>query len=289
MASLLVASEDLNRGTSPEMFHYFQCSACGLVFMDPIPADMRPYYEGGYQAIPRNLAELRDTAKVEAYRMKPLLRYKQAGRLLEIGPWMGIFAINAKDAGFDVSTVEIDESCVHFLRETVGVKAVLSADPAAALEAMTEQFDAIVLWHCLEHLRDPWLTLEQAAKRLAPGGILLISIPNIESYEFRWFKQKWSNLDAPRHLYFYPRAGLTALCQSFGLAELESRTDDDLSEAFSRGTWWTYTLRIAPVRGIRRAVYHALRAWATRSERRHNSGPSITAIYQRPLDAPPAA
>ena len=67
--------------------------------MSPIPTtdEMRPFYAGGYQKIPETLEELRSIAKKDAYRMKPILKYKSGGKLLEIGPWMGIFSCNAKD------------------------------------------------------------------------------------------------------------------------------------------------------------------------------------------------
>src|SRR5690242_8313388 len=107
-----VSSTDRNRHTTTAVFHYYQCEGCGLVFMNPIPPDLIPFYEGGYQSIPRSLSELRQVAAEERYRMDPILKHKKGGRLLEIGPWIGIFSCNAKDAGFDVTAIEIDQKCV---------------------------------------------------------------------------------------------------------------------------------------------------------------------------------
>ncbi len=42
-------------------------------------------------------------------------------QLLEIGPWIGIFSCNAKDAGFDVTAIEMDQNCVNFLNDCVGI------------------------------------------------------------------------------------------------------------------------------------------------------------------------
>ena len=79
IGKFFVSSTDTNRGTTEAHFDYYQCKECGLVFMYPIPRDMRPYYEGGYQTIPSNLSELRETAAKEKYRMKPILRHKSGG------------------------------------------------------------------------------------------------------------------------------------------------------------------------------------------------------------------
>lgn len=253
--------------------------------MDPIPHDMRPFYEAGYQQIPSTLEELQEIARTEQYRLAPVLRYKQCGKLLEIGPWMGIFSSNARDAGFDVSAIEIDQQCVNFLNDVVGVRAYQSADPATAISQL-EDFDVIALWHSLEHLPEPWRMLRNAASHLVPGGILVVATPNIESYEFRVFKERWRNLDAPRHLTFYPLEALVNLCRGAGLVTLEATTTDELSNRFSAETWQLVAASAPPIPFVRRATARVFKAWANRKERRNNSGPGLTAVFQRPLHPP---
>jgi len=250
--------------------------------MDPIPDDLRPFYQGGYQTIPNNISELRVISATETYRMDPILRHKSGGSLLDIGPWMGIFACNAVDAGFKVTAIEIDENCVAFLKQTVGVSAIHSADPAATMDQMTETFDVITLWHSLEHLRDPWAVVQSAARRLAPGGILLIAIPNIESLEFKIFKGRWKHVDAPRHLYFYPHESLSRLCRESGLVPLEMTTTDKLTNALSYDVWfsWARPIQIRYVRGVLARVGFYLTRLLTKLTQ---TGSGITAVFQRPL------
>src|ERR1700737_4438425 len=88
----LVSSSDVNRKTTDLVFKYFQCAECKLVFLDSPPEDMSAFYKGGYQTIPQDLSQLRKISKKERYRMDSILKYVQGGRLLEIGPWMGIFS-----------------------------------------------------------------------------------------------------------------------------------------------------------------------------------------------------
>jgi SAM-dependent methyltransferase len=283
-SSFLVSSTDHNRHTTSDTFTYDQCSSCRLVFMNPIPTDLRPYYQGGYQKIPGTLTELRKIAEQEKYRMKPVLKYKTGGKLLEVGPWIGIFSCNAKDAGFDVTAIEIDHDCVDFLNNTVGIRALQSSNPAEMLSRMDEKFDVIVLWHCLEHLPSPWSVVREAAERLAPGGILLVAIPNIESYEFSILKGNWRHLDTPRHLYFYPVDSLVVLCQTSGLAKLEVTTKDELSDALSKDTWRTFAVSKVPVKYVRGALELLLIFSARKKEKKKlNSGSGMTAVFQRPL------
>jgi SAM-dependent methyltransferase len=249
--------------------------------MDPIPSDLAPFYRGGYQKIPRSLLELRRIAARERYRMEPILRYKTGGKLLEIGPWMGIFACNARDAGFDVTAIEIDQNCVDFLNGTVGIRALQSSDPTACLEKLDERFDAIVLWHSLEHLRNPWLVIQQAARHLVVGGILLVAVPNIESYQYAILKSAWRHLDTPRHLFFYPLGCLKQLCSSYNLALLEETTADELSYALSKDGWQHFANSKIPIRYIRRIFGEFLHAVARGREKKAKAGAGLTAIFER--------
>jgi 2-polyprenyl-3-methyl-5-hydroxy-6-metoxy-1,4-benzoquinol methylase len=247
------------------------------MFLHPIPPDLRPFYKGGYQRIPGDLASLRAIAKTERYRMDPILRHRSQGSLLEIGPWMGIFSCNAKDAGFDVTAIEIDSDCVAFLNNVVGIDAIRSADPAAAMRALGRKFDVITLWHSLEHLPDPWRVLEAAAEHLAPQGLLLIAVPNIESYDFSVLQVGWLHLDAPRHLYFYTARWLEKVCAEIGLRTLEVSTSDRLGHILSRDAWCAHSARILPIKYVRRGLGILLYRIAMWRGPGNTSG--LTAIY----------
>ena len=283
-SGVLVSATDRNRQTTDTTFHYYQCGGCGLVFMDPIPSDLAPFYRGGYQTIPASLSGLREIAARERYRMEPILKYKKSGKMLEIGPWMGIFSCNAKDAGFDVTAIEMDQSCVDFLNHTVGINAQQSFDPAESIAKLDEQFDVIALWHTLEHLRRPWLVIEQAAKRLARSGILVVAIPNIESYQFQTLKARWRHLDAPRHLFFYPAESLESLCRSFGLTTLEMTTSDVLSDELSEDAWRHHANSIVSARYPSALLARGYRYASRRKERKPRGGAGLTAVFQRPLE-----
>ena len=272
-----VSSSDVNRRTTRDIFTYYKCSSCDLVFINPMPDDMELFYKGGYDPIPENLLQLRGVAKKQIYRMEPIWRYKSCGRLLEIGPWIGIFCCNAKDAGFDVTAIEMNSQCVEFLNQVVGVRAIQSSDPAATMATLSEKFDVISLWHSLEHLPKPWIVLERAAELLAPGGILLIAVPNIESYDFSVLKAGWLHLDAPRHLFFYTARSLEKLCSAIGLETLELKTDDTLSRILSHDAWCRRAASLVPVKYARRIVGELLNLLATRKCNGNGSG--LTAIF----------
>src|SRR5262249_26790293 len=65
---------------------------------------------------------------------------------------------------------------------------------------LPRQYNAVVALEVIEHLENPWHFARQCAAALRPGGLAVISTPNIESSrsrlefllrgEFRFFKQK---------------------------------------------------------------------------------------------------
>jgi SAM-dependent methyltransferase len=72
--------------------------------------------------------------------------------------------------------------------------------------------DAVSVWHVLEHLRDPDGVLRDCARWLAPGGVLLLAVPNMASWQARAFAGHWFHLDPPFHLFhFDPRSLSRAL------------------------------------------------------------------------------
>lgn len=90
------------------------------------------------------------------------------------------------------------------------------------LEAIREgaTFDLIVLHHVLEHLPDPLAVLQACRQRLAPGGRVVIAVPNFASWQRRFAGPYWVHLDVPRHLgHFTPRSLERAL-RSAGLRPL---------------------------------------------------------------------
>jgi SAM-dependent methyltransferase len=275
-----MVSADLNRGLSTSKFSYYRCTDCSLVFLYPIPANIEQFYEGGYQAIPETLAELRSMAASERYRLLPIME-KVGGDLLEIGPWIGIFSINAKDAGFHVEAIEMSAAASEFLRNVVGISVVNSNDPVEVLRA-PKRYDVITFWHSLEHLPKPWQVLEAASRRLKPGGILLVAIPNIAGTQAQLLGRRWLHLDAPRHLYFWPPQALAKLANGLGLQTVKLDTADPLSRLLSRNAWVEFVrglVRIPLVRGI---IARCLAPLLDAVTRRRDRGSGLTATFRAP-------
>ncbi len=197
-------TRDRNRQAGNEWFQYLRCNTCGLIKLADIPENLEQYYSSDYYDIPtpERLAEL---ARKDTFKIETLAHYSRPGRLLEIGPAWGTFALQAKQAGYQVDAIEMDANCCAFLNQTVGVRAICSNAPHEVMESLGSH-DVIAIWQVIEHIPDPWTLLGAVAKNLSPGGILILATPNADAWQFRVMGSEWPHIDAPRHLFLIPIA-----------------------------------------------------------------------------------
>jgi 2-polyprenyl-3-methyl-5-hydroxy-6-metoxy-1,4-benzoquinol methylase len=273
-----LSSPDHNRKIDTTVFSYWQCHACEMVYMDPIPNNIGDYYAGGYQEIPEDFSSFVRMADTEKYRLKPLLRHKRQGEVLEIGPWIGIFSFNAKRAGFKVDAIEMSSTACDFLRDKVQISVENTNDVAEALARTNKSYDAIVLWHSLEHLPQPWRVLQKARLRLKPDGVLIVAIPNIAGSQSAFLGERWLHLDAPRHTHFWSPEALTDLGRRSGLKLLELTTRDQLSRNLEIMAWQHRIRTVVSIPVVRRLIGVALAPILTLLLSR-KGGAGITAVF----------
>lgn len=274
---------DRNRGVSDVPFAYRRCERCATLWLEDIPEDLGAYYPDQYN--PRlTRAYLAGLADHERYRLPFVTRHVPTGRLIDIGAGGGAFALLATDAGFDVTTIDVDAAACAHLSELLGIEAIAADDAATALEGL-EPADAITMWHSLEHVPDPVRLVRTAAGRLRPGGVLVIAVPNPESLGARVLGPRWTHLDAPRHLRLIPADALVGVARDAGLEQLEL-TADDRGARLLNGMAWHYTLHRpgGPALADKAAVLggQTIAAVASPVERTGFRGSAYTAVFTRP-------
>lgn len=284
---VLLRSPDRNQAVAPGSFTYARCSACETVWLTDPPDDLGAWYPDDYfELLP--LEGLRERAQADAYRLELVAPFAGAGdgsgRLTELGPGYGSFALLAKDAGFDVTGIEQDPRAAAYLEEVVGARVVRSAEPEAVLPELPPS-RVVAAWHVLEHVRRPWDVLEAIAGNLEPGGVTVIAMPNPDAFGFRVLGSRWPHLDAPRHLFLIRAQELIRRGRALGLEPVALRHADPGGRGWNHFAWH-YALR-PPGASAARDRAAARAAWLIATalspvETRGFRGATYTAILRKP-------
>ncbi|WP_400192771.1 class I SAM-dependent methyltransferase [Hymenobacter sp. B81] len=206
-----------DHSVSHESFAIVQCAGCGLLLTNPRPdaEHIGRYYESedyvSHSDTNKGLTNrLYQLARVYTLRRKVSLVNKQAprrGRLLDYGCGTGHFLAACQQAGWQVAGVEPSPVARAQAQQRTG-QPISAADLS---ELAPESFDAITLWHVLEHVHELNATLKQLVRLLKPDGVLIIAVPNADSPDAQYYREQWAAYDVPRHLYHFTPATLGKL------------------------------------------------------------------------------
>ena len=128
------------------------------------------------------------------------------GRVLDIGCGRGLLLQQFKQLGWEVQGTELDDKSAAFPREVLGLP--IQTGELAEMNFPDEHFDAVIMWHVLEHVPTVPTLMAEVSRILKPGGILLVGVPNFGSIEARFCQAGWFHLDVPRHLNHFTKAVL---------------------------------------------------------------------------------
>jgi len=201
-------------------YSYSKCQDCGLIFAkEPFSEkELDNYYNsspvysitvdsGNSPLIPKDLGLKR--------RSRIITKSKRPGRLLDIGCGHGEFMKYMHDKlGWEVSGIEVNRSQVDSLTKQFGLDVRLGNVESAGFE--DGEFDVITLWDVIEHLLEPRNELLQIQRILKTDGMLVIRVPNANSWDAILFKKFWAGLDAPRHNFAFSLGNLLNLLTQTG-------------------------------------------------------------------------
>jgi SAM-dependent methyltransferase len=204
------------------------CPSCRTSFIWPLPpADelARNYEYARYGLVTYAsdpLAQRRRVAGLQGLLEGVEARSGRAGTLVDLGCSTGDFLEAGVRRGWTVQGIELDPETARRTAERLGVS-VLSGPAVEQLEQLGE-FDLVVMGHWLEHIPAPGVAFDTAARHLAPGGHLLLRVPNADSSLARSTGVGWTWFEPGIHLFYFVPRSLPALAHRAGLELVESRT-----------------------------------------------------------------
>lgn len=210
----------------------YRCSECGIVFLHPIMSEEeeRDFYGAKFaeymaargQAGGADPAESFAKWKPEGERRRALLApwLRQGMSVLEIGAATG-FLLDAirPHVGDDLVGIEPGEDFGGFARDELGIE--VHADRSAVAG---RQFDLLLSYYVVEHLRDPVGELSAWLELLKPGGHLAIEVPNVNDALVRYWRVEafdrfyWQKA----HFFNYSHQTMEMVLRTVGFADVQT-------------------------------------------------------------------
>ncbi|MEP6747121.1 MAG: class I SAM-dependent methyltransferase [Bacteroidota bacterium] len=206
---------------SHQKFEVWQCNNCSLRFTQNIPdlSSVATFYQsdsyishsGTKQGIINKLYHLvRKTTLKRKLRLVEKSTGVQKGNLLDIGAGTGAFASTAELAGWQVTGLEPDSAARQRAADLHGMHL---ENTEALFQLPAEEFDAITMWHVLEHVHELHEYINKIKLLLKKNGRALIAVPNYTSHDAELYKEFWAAYDVPRHLYHFSPASIKKLLE----------------------------------------------------------------------------
>lgn len=201
----------------------YKCEDCGLVYNEHYLKETDPHelYEEYYQNETANRFNFGIEAIIRTFRFfraaKVFTIYPSAKTILDVGSGRGFMLYFLKKYfGYTrAAGIQISKNAVRFSREKLGLE-IYDRD-LLELQFENGAFEVISSWHVLEHLKAPEKYLQKLASMLAPGGRLVIEVPNFNSWTRAFSGRYWLGLDPGFHLTYFSPAQLRKLLEKHGL------------------------------------------------------------------------
>ncbi len=110
-------------------------------------------------------------------------------------------------------------------------------EDAVSVIPETERFDVIFLGQVIEHVNDPPMVVRRLTQLLKPGGLLVLSTPNLDSAQARMFGPTWSHWHLPYHRVLFGIKSMRELGRVCALKTLKIRTH-------SNSFWSGYSVKV---------------------------------------------
>lgn len=196
-----------------------QCQGCGLAKVHPQPTikTLTKYYNKFHAAqsiTPNKNKEINRLKKISSFCPEPK-------SLLDIGAGSGDFLAQAKHQGWQVFGYDLSLTAAKNIYKTHHIS-IKSGHFTASLWPKNT-FDVITLHSTIEHTQNPLKVLKTLLPWLKPQGLLVISVPNIFSFE--WYLYSILRLPfpgfIPEHLWYFTPTSFKKFLSLFDLKILQ--------------------------------------------------------------------
>lgn len=201
-----------------------KCLSCNLIQVSPLPtlSAVNQLYQGDYwKNFSFYSSQLLAHEKYFRKKITDIKKLRKDGRLLDVGCAYGTLVKEADNQGFSAEGIDISGFAVKQCR-----KKNLKATTGVITDIKkSNYYDVVTAFEVVEHERDPLLTVRTANQLLKPGGLLVVSVPDSNSWSAKIMGKYWFGYRHKEHLFHFTKDSLNALLNKAGFLDVNINSD----------------------------------------------------------------
>lgn len=223
---------------------YVECADCATVFVSPrpTPAMLQTYYAtsenyaywNAYIFPASESARREKIFRPRAERLAEICRRHkiETNVLLEVGAGFGTFCEEMRRIGLFKRVVAVEPT--PDLAQTCRQRGLdVIEQPIEQVAIDPGSLNAVASFEVIEHLFSPHEFMRRCASLLAPGGLLIVTCPNVKGFDMMVLRERSDSFDTEHLNYFHP-ASLSQLARRCGLEVVETQTPGKLDAELVR-------------------------------------------------------
>ena len=190
------------------------CKQCNFHFIPPYYRKKIEYTQYKNEEVTKAVRQGNNWIKVQRHKLRLnwIKKFKSSGTLFDLGAGWGHFMLAAKEEGYSIYGIEIAEQpfryCVDDLKLPVDHIDFFKMDP-------NKKFDVITLWDVLEHIDKADAFVAKIAELTAPGGYLILQVPQIDSFFAKRHRDQWKMMGLD-HVNYFGKSTIKKLLERHG-------------------------------------------------------------------------
>ena len=241
MKCICCGDQDFSETIKVKSFEVLICDSCQHGIVHPIPNNLElealynspEYFDENMNYNYREIDEKTINDNINTYGNlfdKYLHNHLQTKKsILEVGQGGGFGLKYFRDLGHQVKGIDPSISSREFSISKLGISENNLIQKDYADCEINEKFDIIILNHVLEHFVNPDEIAEKLKNNLNENGVILIRVPNHDSYDRKKYGTKWPAY-LPFHIHYFSEKSLISLFEKHDLKPI--LVDNFISEMF---------------------------------------------------------
>lgn len=189
-------------------FTIYKCPVCGLGKTEGLRTDYQNYHRDA-----NYIVEEKQFKNIFSKRVHLITKYKNAGKVLDIGSSTGAMLSLFKDKGWEVQGIEPSKTSSKKAEDS-GIPTLSTTFEKADIKNFA--YDVVIMNHVLEHVQNPLEFLKMANKLLKKDGIILIDIPNFGGFSASLFGANWQYILPKEHIWHFTNISLKNILEKSG-------------------------------------------------------------------------